>query len=92
MSQNQVTTPSKVYYCPRHDCVKVQLADCQWYRPDAICLAQDTCNAQELYVIPREIAPELAHEIELMLKAYKSARSVNKKKFAIRLIEKARGC
>lgn len=90
--------PSKIYYCPRHNTVKDKRGECAWYYANGRCMAAaargaspNGCNAIELVTIPKDIKASLINEIDSLLERYENASPpMDRTKFAVKLIEKAR--
>jgi len=87
-----MTIPNKVYYCPLHNTVKDKPRECLWYYEKGKCMAHGKCNAVELVTMTREISVVLVNEIDSLLEKYEDADPpMDRTKFAVELIEKARG-
>jgi hypothetical protein len=89
-----MTIPNKVYYCPRHNTVKDKPQECPWYRRGSRCLATEfeKCNAVELVTMSKEISAVLVNEIGSLLEKYEDADPpMDRTRFAVEIIEKARG-
>lgn len=91
MPKQQVTIPSKVYYCPKHSTFKDKPKECSWFF-NGNCMVNGKCSAIELGIVPCTISAELVLEFEHLLEDYEGASPpMDRTKFAISLIEKARG-
>ena len=87
-----MTIPNKVYYCKGHRTVKDKPSECPWYYEKGLCMAFGECNAIELVTMSKEIEAELVNDVDSLLERYDTADPpMDRTKFAVALIEKARG-
>jgi len=94
-----MTIPNKIYYCTRHKTVKDRPQECPWYYANGRCMAaaargisSDGCDAIELVTMPKEISLIIINKIDSLLEKYDNADPpMDRTKFAVALIEKARG-